>query len=301
MSLLRSSVAASTARAYSSHQRRFIEFCQRFQCSPLPASEVTLLRFISESAARGLGSSSISANLAAVRHLHVISGLVSPLDGALRVTLATRALKRSSGAPRKRSPITFQLLERMGTLVNKREFDDLRFWAAATTAFFGFLRVSEFTVEGQFNPSIDLSLDDLTFSDGAAHIRLKTSKTDQLRVGVTIHVGATGGAVCPVSALREFVFARGPAPGPLFTDEWGLPPTRAWLTSRLDDVMSRLGIEGDFTSHSFRIGAATTAAANGIPDHLIKVMGRWSSDAYRTYIRTPVQRICSLSRSLVAR
>ena len=35
-----------------------------------------------------------------------------------------------------------------------------------------------------------------------------------------------------------------------------------------------------FSSHSFRIGAATAPAQCGIPDHLIKTMGGWTSDAY---------------------
>ena len=38
-------------------------------------------------------------------------------------------------------------------------------------------------------------------------------------------------------------------------------------------------------------GGATTAAARGVPDHLIKTLGRWSSDAYQIYIRTPVSSI----------
>ena len=52
-------------------------------------------------------------------------------------------------------------------------------------------------------------------------------------------------------------------------------------------------------SHSFRIGAATVAARNGVPDHLIQAMGRWSSNAYQLYIRTPSASLATLSQKLV--
>ena len=42
-----------------------------------------------------------------------------------------------------------------------------------------------------------------------------------------------------------------------------------------------------YVSHSFRIGAATTAAAVGILAWLIKTLGRWSSNAYMDYIQCP--------------
>jgi len=35
-----------------------------------------------------------------------------------------------------------------------------------------------------------------------------------------------------------------------------------------------------YSSHSFEIGAASTAAAAGIPDWKIQALGRWSSDCY---------------------
>ena len=41
-----------------------------------------------------------------------------------------------------------------------------------------------------------------------------------------------------------------------------------------------------YSGHSFQIGAATTAGSVHV-DHLIKILGRWSSDAYCRYIRTP--------------
>ena len=41
-------------------------------------------------------------------------------------------------------------------------------------------------------------------------------------------------------------------------------------------------LQGIHRSH----GAATSAAAVGLPDHFIQTLGRWTSQAYRRYIRT---------------
>ena len=38
----------------------------------------------------------------------------------------------------------------------------------------------------------------------------------------------------------------------------------------------------------------------GVPDHFIKTLGRWSSNAYQIYIRTPVSSTVSVSSQLVA-
>ena len=56
----------------------------------------------------------------------------------------------------------------------------------------------------------------------------------------------------------------------------------------LHNLLQRAGYEkNSYTSHSFRIGAATISVAAGLPTWLIKAMGRWSSDAYQTYIQCP--------------
>ncbi|EDO46623.1 predicted protein [Nematostella vectensis] len=48
------------------------------------------------------------------------------------------------------------------------------------------------------------------------------------------------------------------------------------------------------------IGAASVAAQNGIPDHLIQTLGRWRSGAYQLYIRTPASALVGASRRLAS-
>jgi hypothetical protein len=44
----------------------------------------------------------------------------------------------------------------------------------------------------------------------------------------------------------------------------------------------------NYKSHSFRIGAATTAWAKGFSEEQIQQMGRWNSEAFKKYIRIPL-------------
>ena len=103
-----------------------------------------------------------------------------------------------------------------------------------------------------------------------------------------IRLGVSGNVVCAVRALLHYLHLRGGNAGPLFRHKNGSPLTRTTLTAWLRNAVSRAGIEGNFSGHSFRIiGAATSAATAGIPEHLIKTLGRWFSNAYQLYIQTP--------------
>ena len=62
--------------------------------------------------------------------------------------------------------------------------------------------------------------------------------------------------------------------------------TQKKLNEILRYLLQQGGInQADYASHSFRVGAATTAAAMGIPAWLIKTLGRWRSNAYMDYIQ----------------
>ena len=173
-------------------------------------------------------------------------------------------------------------------------------------AFFGFLRIGELTCDSNFNPECHLTLSDLVFMPKSSPIymlvRLKVSKTDPFRKGQTVVIGRANSKLCPISAMLAYVESRTPFPnsGPLFTFQSGSFLTRGKFTSETRDLLSKGGLDSsEFAGHSFRIGAATTAASANLPPWLIKVLGRWSSDCFERYIKTPPSVLAQVPQTLI--
>ena len=93
----------------------------------------------------------------------------------------------------------------------------------------------------------------------------------------------------PVRKLRTFVRLRGIYKGPLFWYRDLSPIKRSEFCSVLSEAL--LFVNYDITyykSHSFRIGAATTAHMMGIHDNRIKAIGCCHSESFLRYIRVPL-------------
>ena len=167
-------------------------------------------------------------------------------------------------------------------------------WAACLLAFFGFLRCSEFTISTQHShettkhlSSGDISVDSHEKPTVMA-VRIKASKTDQFGKGVTLYLGRGQAALCPVTAILQYLAIRPQSTGPMFIFQDNRPLTKESFISHVHQALAAEGIDTQYyKGHSFRIGAATTAAACGLSESLIKTLGRWSSSAYQLYIRTP--------------
>ena len=178
-------------------------------------------------------------------------------------------------------------------------------WAACCTGFFGFLRAGEFTCPSvqAFRPDMlsprDVSVDSHD-SPSVVSVRLRRSKADPFGLGVTIHLGKTGQSICPVAALLSYLVLRGQSPGPLFRFEDGSSLSKPKLLLHIRQALEQQGFDcSGITGHSFRIGAASTAARVGLEDSLIQTLGRWHSSAYLRYIRTPGQALAAASARLL--
>ena len=116
-----------------------------------------------------------------------------------------------------------------------------------------------------------------------------------------IFLGRADDDLCPVAAILAYLAIRGDAAGPLFRRSNGDPLTKAWFVSEVRRTLASLGLcQAHYAGHSFRIGAATAAAAAGIEDSTIQALGRWSSAAFLSYIRLPREYLARTSRRLAA-
>ena len=309
--LLQAGLAKSTQRVYAAGKNKFLAFCQETNITPFPVTEQKLISFVAYGVNKGLKYQTIKCYLSAVRHLQVMCGGGDPrVESMPLLELALRGTrKEQSGSPKRtRLPITPAILEKIRQIWNRdaADWDHVMLWAACCVGFFGFLRSGELTAPetddfdpGQHLTFADIAVDD-QFNPRTVSIRIIQSKTDPFRQGVTIYLGRTESALCPVAALLAYLALHGKGHGPLFRFKDGRPLTRPRLVTAIRTALEAAGFNpGDFAGHSFRIGAATTAAACGVPVDVIKTLGRWKSQAYQLYVRLPKSQLAAISQKLV--
>ena len=129
-------------------------------------------------------------------------------------------------------------------------------------------------------------------------VLIKASKTDPFCKGYFIHIDKGSFPLCALQVVMAYLVVHSNSGGPLFLFQDGRPLSRALLTAWLRQILACAGVPGNFSSHSFPIGAATVAGRCGIPYHLIQALGCWSSNAYKSYICTPSETLASLSSRL---
>ena len=129
-------------------------------------------------------------------------------------------------------------------------------------------------------------------------VHLHVAKCDQFGEGTDAFMGRT---IRPIDACLAYVAVRGDSPGPFFMTQESKPLLKPSFVFEVRKALSAVGLPaGDYAGHSFRIGAATAAAAAGIEDSTIQLLGRWNSAAFLSYVRTPRQKLASAS-TLISR
>ena len=289
--LLSASLATSTQVTYTSCVNKFIDFRYQYNLVPAwPSSYRDIMAYMAFMSLGGWAPSSIFTHLSAISYVHKINLWPDPTD-CFVVKKMKEGCKRQGYHTDNRRPITYKLLGRLIDVlpsICSSAFEVTLFKAAFMLSFFGFLRVGEFTSPTKSaDTSRIIAVSDISFKNEGFELRIRYSKTDQRGISVPLFFQrAHNSNFCPVRAITNFLQIRGSQPGPLFVHFNGGPLTRGQFSHILKKGIKVLGLPpAGFSPHSFRIGAATSAAMCGLSDDHIKALGRWKSTAFQLYIR----------------
>ena len=257
----------------------------------LPVSLTVILLFVAYLHEQGLAATSITSTLSAISYFHRINGHTDPCNNFIvaKLLAGVRNLKPTADV---RLPITIPILNKLIQAlphVISSPYKRTMLHTMMVLAFKAYLRVGEMVPRSKHSIQGCLHLDDVMIAGDVISISFRHFKHSAKQGPQIVHVRGeriANTSIHPAALLQEYLQTRGRVNTVLFAYMDGTPMSRAEFDLSLKQLLSFAGLSHRvFKGHSFRIGAASAAALRGESDAQIRVAGRWSSDAFRKYIR----------------
>ena len=275
----------STIRGYGIGARDYLRFCLLHDL-PIDPTPLTLARYIAYT------SSFIASGpqyLTGVRHY--LRDLFPNYDSIRHHSLVKSTIRGSkkvrADPVRRKQPLrTSHLQAFLQIALQSQSYDDLLFITILSCAFYACHRIGELVPASP--PLFDwrkiIKRDTLFFFDNRVQYRLPYHKGDPFFQGTDILLTSQH-IVDPVQTLRLYTACHDQKHGarsPLFLRENGQHPSRAWFEKKF---FSAGVLDRSFGGQSARAGGATFYANLGISEDVLQAIGRWSSAAWKIYIR----------------
>ena len=291
--LVRNGFSKSTRIGYQRSWEHFISTCRLHHQSPIPASVSTLLVYISHCAQIRLAYSTVMTRISAIACFHKLRSLVDNTQHFV-VKKALLGYKNMHSTLDSRKPISLDLLHAMCSTVRSllsSKYDILLFRAMFLLAFYGFLRIGEFTSTSRSNAHV-LQDSSITFHRSQGKITAFTVQFNSYKHSkdrqFALHITCKKVGFCPVRALSTYFVRRPKITGPLFMFENQRTVSAQYFTAIFKSCLLLVqGSAHGFSPHSFRIGAASHCMQQGFTSEQIARMGRWRSRAVEKYLRIP--------------
>ncbi|SPO30780.1 uncharacterized protein UTRI_05397 [Ustilago trichophora] len=280
--LLWNGLAASTRAHAAAMYADFASFATNLAIHPFPASPTLLIEWVAHHHTVGKSYNTLKSDLSALKSSHIDLGLPTAAFADERLERTVRGFKQLVGAPLPvaKLPITLpllrQLVQALHTVCVSRH-NRRMYRATFCLAFACFLRSGELTWETE-GPNV-LKVAAVSFARDNSHVTvtLPASKMDPFWQGAALTAPAVNLSTCAVSALRVICHNREPQE-PLFTLEGGQPFTRAAFVTVPRHCLQACSIPPElYSGHSFRRGAATWAASNGIDADTIRGLALYTN------------------------
>ena len=247
-----------------------------------PTSSWIVSLYVSYMTEKGYAPSTVASHVSVIAFFHKLLGLSDPTEQFFvkRMLLGAKKLYRTYDS---RVPISLDVLKKLvdsTDFVCKSDYESALFKSMYILMFHGFMRIGEVT-----DSPNNIMFSNVHWSTKFISVTFQKFKHHS-GFPIIISIPRSGNSFCPVLLTLSYLTRRGPDPGPLFSFPGGIPVQPRYFNIVLGNSLAWAGLSKlNIKPHSFRIGAATWAAANGYSDNQIQIMGRWKSAAFRKYIR----------------
>lgn len=251
---------------------------------PVPLNHI--VEFVAYLSIKGYSYRTVNCRLSAISCFHKIQNYPDATQNFI-VRKMLDGIRRTRRSEDTRYPISLELLKRLLESLKHvchSIYETVLFSFAFSMAFFGLLRVSEFTV---VNTSDNvLMYGDIQYNSNSINIQLHMSKTDQLGLGSGIRITKDSENKFLFDYCTQYFQSRPKIKGPAFCHFNTNPLTSYQFNAVMKKSLTFIGCNPKhYSSHSFRIGGATALYLKGKTEEEIKAFGRWKSDAWKSYVR----------------
>lgn len=294
--------ADSTRETYGSGLLVFHVFCDSKSIPEdqrAPASRILISSFITEMAGHYSGKT-VSNYVHGVRAWHILHGVPWSLGGDMEIDTLFKAaisLTPSSSKKPKRDPYTISLITAIRENLNLSSPLDAAVFACLTTTFFTCARVGEFTVPrlDAFNPTLHIKPSDISKThdrQGLEMTNFHIPRTKMSVEGEDVFWARQLGPVDPQEALSNHIRVNEPSQdGALFAYRHKnslRPLTKTCFLKKLAIATKAAG-HRPVQGHGIRVGGTLEYLLRNVPFDVVKVKGRWASDAFLAYLRRHAQ------------
>jgi hypothetical protein len=293
--MMQSVLATATVKIYRKAWDEYATFhVSHYHRGPkFPVTEEKIMIFIAHLDLKKFARSTIRTYVSAIAYPHRMSRDLDPTTGGAVKKLLDKAGSLAVQKPSKRAivkDLLHKLLLATTTLFSPYKATLMK--ALFSAAFHLCARIGELVVSNGNNQHV-LSRSQVKVTRNKGNlveysVNFKSFKHSKGKT-CTRTVLASQGRTCPVRLMANYLAVRPtllPKADPTFVWSTGRGVTSSDVSKALQETLAAVGQNPqEFSAHGFRIGGATEAAQQGASDAELRMLGRWSSSAFLTYVK----------------